>query len=486
MSKYFDGNYNFLSDSDNKLFKPNDNLICCNDLKLNTLGDHIANNLITPIEILLNEYKNKYYEYLLNVAKKWDYNFPLFIQSNGLNKYKKEIVYRYIESNIKYKLLISNEKLNVKNDIFYELNNLSKSQIIGIIFQIDMQKTPMKNYTYYENLSDNFNDTLYCYYVLNGQDISQSNAIVYEINEYNNIREITQILFNDLSLEVLKHSRLDRVINEKTKKTIYNHLIYKRFLYDKIKTIDQIKFMLFSCSILFTLGTTVCQDIDLLVYHKNHSNELKQIIKKYFKNDTQKIPLIDFHMKGMGEWSMTGKKSYLNEWFVKEWPNLYGSKNMNQTFFDPKYYYYFMGMKIISYKADIIRRVKRNRATAYTDLIMLDYFNGLKIKPYKLEREYWQNNKQYFYTDEDLIVMIVKILKNVVRWHNITLSAKRVYDYIMWPDDFQLNDHQLKKINDEIKRWNKNWKNSDNFANTNENYNKINLTIEPYVNKLKK
>ena len=106
------------------------------------------------------------------------------------------------------------------------------------------------------------------------------------LTTFNEIREISQILFNKMSLDVLELCRLDRILLKPFNSTVYNHLIYKRFLYSKVRTIDQIRFMLFSCSILFSLGNTYCQDIDLLVYsetevcHHNLKIQLMNILLK--------------------------------------------------------------------------------------------------------------------------------------------------------------------------------------------------------------
>lgn len=448
MSEYFDGSYDFLSKTNFQLFKPNEDLVCCKDLTLNVLSGKIADNFIEPIKLLYDHFNNEYYKMLLDRAKQNYFTIPLSKKSNELDVYDKEIIMRYIESSVKYKMIITTKKID-NYDIFYELNNLTKNQLIGIIFQLEMQKNEIKKYDYYRDIANKFTSTLYCYYVEKKLNIA-NNESHYIIEDYNGIREITQVLFNDLSLEVLNLSRLDRIIKKNTYSTIFNHLIYKRFLYSKVKTLDQINFMLFSCSILFTLGTTKCKDIDLLVYHNNNSPEIDQTVKTFFIND--KFPLIDFHMRGYGEWSTQGKKNYLDDWFLKEWPQLYGSNDLTETFFDPRFHYYFMGMKMISYKADIMRRVKRNRATSYTDLIMLDYLNGIQVKPFKLNREYWQNNEQFFYTDDELIILIKRIMYYTVEWHNLFISAFKVYNYIDWPDDFNLSDHQLKEIDDNFKQ----------------------------------
>ena len=181
------------------------------------------------------------------------------------------------------------------------------------------------------------------------------------------------------------------------------------------------------------------------------SPQLKDTIDEYFVKN--RFELIDFHMKGYFGWTTTGIKSYLNEWFNYEWPNLYGSKNFEETTFNPKFHYYFMGLKLISYKADIIRRVKRNRAMLYTDLIMLNYFNGIVVTPFPLTRKYWSSNVEKEYSNSDLIELIIKVIKNAAKWHNVKLDAIRVYKYIRWPADFKLLNSDLDKIDNTINKW---------------------------------
>jgi hypothetical protein len=103
------------------------------------------------------------------------------------------------------------------------------------------------------------------------------------------------------------------------------------------------------------------------------------------------------------------------------------------------------------------------------------FFNGLKIKPFKLERTYWENQKEHKYTNNDLEYIIQKIIKNILRWHGVLILAKRVYDYIIWPDDFKLLDYKLNIIDNIIKNWIK--KNNIKVQEITENNNKINLII---------
>jgi len=444
---HFNYNYDFLKKPEFQLLKPSDNNLCCNDIMLNILSGKIMNNFKDPIKYLYSIYQNDYYKNLLEIVenKKEIFNIPINIKRTDIDEYDKEIFLRYIESNVKYNLIISSKKLDIEYDIFYELNNLTEKQVIGIIFQIEFLKTPLQKYFYYKDKSEKYNKNIYCYYCK--KDIIKEDC--YMIDNFNNIREISQVIFNDLSIEILDLLRLDRLLYYKFDKTFYNHNIYKRLLYNYINLTDQIRFLLFSCSSMFSLGMTYCKDIDLLVYDKNIGKGLDLIIDKYLS----KLQLIDLHIKGYGEWKEGGKKEYLNDWFEYEWPNLYGSKNLEETIFNPKYHFYFLGLKIINYKADIARRIKRNRPSSYTDLIMLDYFNGMIITPDKLERDYWVNNNKKTYSDDELLGLIIIISKYIIRWHGIKISAKRIYDYILFPSDFKLTDEQLKEIDNENDNW---------------------------------
>lgn len=471
---FFKGDYSFLDKVKYQLFKPADSYICCPDLTLNILTSR-NNTFIDPIKYLAEYYQNDYYNELLQFTSNLDMTLPL-----NVNKYTNDgdkvlqIVQHFIESKPEYHLLFASHELNIEYHICHRLK-LTKRQLLGIIFQIDIQFNKIEHYDYYNNLYDIYksDDNIYYFYYVDKKCQSTDHKI--RLDHFNNVREVTQIIFNRLSLEALDLCRLDRILTKQFKMTIYNHLIYKRFLYAKVKLVDQIRFMLFSCSILFTIGNTYCQDIDLLIYSKDETAppSIESVVEKYFIED--RFDLIDLHIRGYFGWKAGGSKEYLNDWFEYEWPALYKAKDMEETVFNPKFHYYFMGLKIISYKADFMRRAKRNRATSYTDLIMLDYFNGIQVEPFELTRKYWKSHQELEYTNNELKELIRKIIKNVVRWHNIKINAKRVYKYIKWPHDFKLTDDDLKEIDNTMDKMVK--KTHAKIYNINENLHKIKMVI---------
>ena len=68
-----------------------------------------------------------------------------------------------------------------------------------------------------------------------------------------------------------------------------------------------------------------------------------------------------------------GTKNYNDKWDdeLNNRAKLFGAKNYEELIINPKYYYYFMGFKIIRLKFDLILRFKRNRPAQFTDLLVI-------------------------------------------------------------------------------------------------------------------
>jgi hypothetical protein len=61
---------------------------------------------------------------------------------------------------------------------------------------------------------------------------------------------------------------------------------------------------------------------------------------------------------------------YWNTW-LDIWAQKCGAKYFEELLANPKYHFYFLGVKIISLDCDVVRRLERNRPRAYADLIAL-------------------------------------------------------------------------------------------------------------------
>jgi hypothetical protein len=118
--------------------------------------------------------------------------------------------------------------------------------------------------------------------------------------------------------------------------------------------------MLYSSSVLYLLGHRNINDVDLYIH--NIPNELIEKTKE-LKNEEYKF--IEYHIKNTELWP-----KYWDTW-LDEWAKLCGAKYFEEILGNPKYHFYFLGVKIISLECDIVRRIKRNRPRAIADLISL-------------------------------------------------------------------------------------------------------------------
>jgi hypothetical protein len=253
--------------------------------------------------------------------------------------------------------------------------------------------------------------------------------------------ELSQLFFHKTSVKLLNIQRMDRFLNPNNEKSAILLMTHKNWLYKNIKLVDQMRFLIFSSMVLYSLGTRRANDLDLIIYHNPPCDEnikygkcktdnfIEKVLHFYYNKETS-FDFVDFHMKGYDGWVEGGEKEYLNDWFEKEWPSMYGSKSLHDTMFNPNYHYYFHGVKVISFMADIARRVKRARAAAYADLIGLQVFNGLRIKIPPVPKHYWVNHVEKEYTPEDIERLIRTIMNYLYHRYHLKYTKSDVLKYI--------------------------------------------------------
>jgi hypothetical protein len=147
---------------------------------------------------------------------------------------------------------------------------------------------------------------------------------------------------------------------------------YKKWLMNNINFIEQQQFMLYSSVILYLIGNRNMNDLDLYIH--DVENHILEQLKDF---DNKEEYNVDYHAKNTSSWPLHWN-SWLDEWALK-----CGAKYFEELLGNPKYYFYFLGIKIISIDCDIIRRIERKRPKAYADLIALNkrYYFNIKYEP---------------------------------------------------------------------------------------------------------
>lgn len=344
-----------------------------NDI-ITSLKKHIENNTKIP-----------YYKQCVDEIKKLPtiitkiYKHPEILESIRLhlcynpekynlylyNKIKKDCSYiRYILDETSYKNLI-HQLLTIKKT----------NDIIGLAY-IDENDYPELN----------LKKTKHCYIVFllispkdNNVEFKQKNNVF----EIKNIYESFCYLFGIDTFRLLKHQRIDRIVNF-IKKGGESYQIYK-LMDDYLKYLQQMnwqqrdKILIHSSSIYQALGTTYTRDLDLMILQEN--NDYKSALNTIKDLENTKLDIDPSVLINTGDWVLPKGKvmKYKSIWLTQLLPNTVGAENIFETIANPTYNLFFMGMRFISIQMNIEKFLSRSNPNTFIDLIMLEELNNINI-----------------------------------------------------------------------------------------------------------
>jgi hypothetical protein len=410
---------------------------------------------IEPIKILSNYYNGSepnYYEYLLNKFGDKHFDKPLFIKNYDYDldeillqylKYFKNIRASIIWPSSNYTINLSDlSNLSKDNSNIHAIKEiyLTRKQIQGFIYQVYNTKwTNFKEIQDKQNIIGGTNNQNKIYIIFYEHSIQLPKNVnlssSYLSDSYDKTIEIAQLVCNKNSIKLLKYQRIDRFFLKNFDKSQKMFILFKEWLYENINVINRIRFLLFSSIVLYTLGLREMNDLDLIIHHLPSylNTSFYEKIKYQLIDESTKFPFIEASIKGTGEWITGGQKEYLNEWFGKEWPEMYGSKSMDETILNPRFHYYYLGIKIIIVNADIKRRIQRSRAAAYADLIAFIKLIDNTLKIPNMPKGYWKNHIYYDYTPSEINIQYKKISFYLKKRYNIKMHVDDIQKLIKPP-----------------------------------------------------
>jgi SAM-dependent methyltransferase len=118
------------------------------------------------------------------------------------------------------------------------------------------------------------------------------------------------------------------------------------------------------------LGTIYSADVDLLIVAKN-KHEYHKYGELFKQFDTSSIVATNPN-------DMT-KYKYKFEWFTYRLPMLVGAESLYSVLIDPRFHFYFMGIKCIDIWMNIHKSASRSHPNAMTDLFLLHKINNIPI-----------------------------------------------------------------------------------------------------------
>jgi len=264
--------------------------------------------------------------------------------------------------------------------------NLNKSIILKIMYQLlfprNIFKTKIDLINYisdkYKFLSE-YNDeniditilfickrNLHIKYPNN--DINNDTFCIYIPNTKEEITHCVSVFFSETTLRFLELQSFDYFLTKDSDKSKKMFLKYRKWLNNNIDPIYHSQFMCFSSIVLYLLGHRSMNDLDLYIH-----TVPKEIEEKLEELKMNQYNYIEYKVKNTENWP-----NHWNEW-LDQWAQKCGAKYFEEILGNPKYHFYFLGIKIISLDCDIIRRIQRNRPRAVADLIALRKRYPIKI-----------------------------------------------------------------------------------------------------------
>lgn len=462
-----------------------DKSVYCCDIDLKPMTEVEDFDYLAPIRYLNNYYadnSSNFYQTLLD--RSWSFDKPFYLRDYDYDQ--DEILLQYSKCIKKSSLMIvwplSKIKSvdQLKQSKFYkelEKNgdvhwikelNLTKKQVQGVIYQVYYDKSGFKDMRAIQGKQEKSgaNDPNNKFFVImykakdfnqvSGKDAplkvklreilrsesgesenTKPNLFLHITDNHTHVCELAQLFCNKNSMRLLQYQRLDRIFYKDFYKSIILLMTYKNWLYQNVVLADHIRFLLFSSIVIYSLGLRDINDLDLLLYlgssQKTNTEKLDDLIKKAFVDQGTKFNFVDVSYKKDGIWYAGNEVKDNQEWFETEWPNMYDAKNMDETFLNPKYHYYYFGVKIISMIADFKRRVQRARAAAYADLIALDRIIHVQIDIPPVPKTYWSAHEFKEYTEKDIYTLYKKIQWYLRKRYNLFLEIDEIKKYVKSP-----------------------------------------------------
>jgi endonuclease/exonuclease/phosphatase family metal-dependent hydrolase len=366
------------------------------------------------------------------------------LEKNGDIHYIKDIEINYFMAyNMSYQLYSNEERMKNNSSIQYKIerigfiNNDTIKTIKIIVYTLTNKEKQIngKSAEFKMELRDIFvqEDIKTTPYKPEQDQYPRGYDYLHISDNNNQSYEYAGMFFHENSLKFLKKQKTWRLLNMYKTQKLMN--LTKDFFYDYSLNEFE-KLMIFSSGVLFTYGIREANDIDCILLE---NNVIKPIDIEIIMNKN-----IDITYKGTKEYNQQWEDELNNR------AQMFNAKDYKELITNPKYYYYFMGFKIIRLKFDLILRFKRNRPAQFTDLLVIrQMFNfGYKLKLPKTNITF---NKKTL-KDEETVVNKDKYL-DTIKWYletryYISITKDQVEQWINMNFNEESNDDPIEYYSD--------------------------------------
>jgi hypothetical protein len=347
------------------------------------------NNIIDIKYDILNDLVIQYYiksrtdiSIIILHPKAVEYNN---VSDNVIDKLKKHGDIHYIKDlnldyfsgyNLFFQLYASEKRMKKNSEIIYKINRSGfkddklENKIKIIVYTLTDKNKKISGSTaeFKKEIRDFYvNEAIKTtIYETDDDNYPRGYDYIHISDDVNQSYEYAGIFFHKNSLKFIKRQKSWRMLEMVKTKILFNKL--KDFIYSySQKEVESL--LIFSSGVLFSYGVREANDLDCILLENN-------IIKPELIEELNKNNMLDISFKGTKEYNEVWHNELNNR------AKVFGAKDYNELVTNPKFYYYFMGLKIIRLKHDLQLRFNRGRPAQFTDLLVIRqmYNFGYKLK----------------------------------------------------------------------------------------------------------
>ncbi len=366
-------------------------------LKIWETSDYTNNYLLSNMNILIKKgnviqnFDSATNDMLLNALKTYE-NLDILLlinknQSESMIYFEEYLKQKYVKIAVKFEQVDKNVFSKIMFQLLYERNNINSYR--------RFEDSINKKFDYFKNKENDekINLTIFVLCKKNSEIIQKSVLTEnYSLFSPDNFREkwvLSTIFFNNNTMDLIKIQSLEFYFIHDFEEHKRRINIYRNFYFEQFDLIDQSQILLFSSILLYIIGHRKANDIDfmahniseeaknrLLDFRERHLNHFRQedndnefnldTNKSSIENsDEKKNQCFDIFIKNTEHWP-----HYWPIW-LDTWARNTGSKYFKEVLANGDFHCYFLGMKIVTLKMDIERRLSRQRPRGHCDLYAL-------------------------------------------------------------------------------------------------------------------
>lgn len=301
--------------------------------------------------------------------------FGDILQENGNIYYKKEIAINFDEAmSLMYQIYINTDRNKTESHLKYnviqkgwdENNKNNKKRVIIIFYEYTSKNSQISG------SQSEFKTKLRSFWKtdeIRPYDILHINDFFQETIDY------ATIYLNNNSIEFLGKQDIYNFlrINQYNEQVYINTL--KKTLYQNFNQNEILRFIFFSSIVLFAYGIRKFNDIDGFIYPSDKKNiSFDKKYNEFFDITSNSfINFIDI--------SYPDSKAYQDYilQFLDKIGYIFDKVKYRDIIFDPKYHFYFFGIKMHKIELEIIKRIYRFKPAAWADLVIIKEKLGYPI-----------------------------------------------------------------------------------------------------------